>query len=126
MNRTPFTTRPSSTSRQGMTRLAGTAHRQEIGVDAKPVVAAFFGMELRPHDVCARGGGGRRVVAGADHALHSLRRVGMHEIEVGAVLDALPQRRPLDLTYAAPPDHRQPGAAFDRYDASGQQPQPLV
>src|ERR1700675_54738 len=53
-------------------------------------------------------------------------RVRVDEIEVGAVLDPLPQHRVVALLQTAPPDHRKARAAFDLYHLSRQQPEALV
>src|SRR5258708_14072039 len=53
-------------------------------------------------------------------------RVRVHEIEVGTVLDPLPQDGVVALLQAAPSDHRKTLAAFHLDHLSRQQPQALV
>ena len=50
----------------------------------------------------------------------------MHEIEIGRVGDAVPQRGPRSLLDARPADDRQPRRSGDLDDAAGQETQALV
>src|SRR5437879_9869037 len=126
--RTPFTTRPSVTSRQGMIRFAGmsVADGKEVGVQAKPVGAALLGVELRTHHVFRRGRRRGRVVGASDPLVRFRRGERVHVIEVGAVGDALPQRRRGGLHGATPADHRNAIARGDLDHAAREQPASFV
>src|SRR5437588_2793416 len=99
---------------------------QEVGVDAEPVRPALLGMELGTHHVQLRGRGGRSRVGAAAGVRGTGRGVGMHEVEVGAVRDPGPERRPVGLPEAAPADDRQVGGGSHQVDLSPQQAQALV
>src|SRR5438876_686544 len=126
--RTPLTTRPSVTSRQGMIRFAGmsVADGKEVGVQAKPVGAALLRVELRAHHVSRGCRGRRRVVGAADPLVRFRRRERVHVVEVGPVGDALPERRRAGLHGATPADHRNAIARGDLDHPAGEQPESFV